>query len=150
MTKYNWHFAAIRRVLAFTVEDQVRGIVSCVSQRIGIFWLVKSVFIDTSVLLRCYYAFVLPILEYCSPVWGVLLNAIFSFVSDRCIRWPVFALIRLSYRCVIDVMLLHCVCCTRLIRTRIIGCSVSFPSASVSFIRSCGCSSSIRVWSIKV
>ena len=25
---------------------------------------------DTSVLLRCYFAFVLPILEYCSPVWG--------------------------------------------------------------------------------
>ena len=28
--------------------------------------------------------------------------------------------------CVIDVVLLHCVCCTRLIRTRIIVCSVSF------------------------
>ena len=30
----------------------------------------KSVFIDNSVLLCSYYAFVLPILEYCSPVWG--------------------------------------------------------------------------------
>ena len=29
----------------------------------------ERVFVDTSVLLRCYYAFVLPILEYCSPVW---------------------------------------------------------------------------------
>ena len=38
--------------------------------RIGILRLVKRVFVVTSVLLRCYYAFVLPILEYCSPLWG--------------------------------------------------------------------------------
>ena len=40
-----------------------------VSQRIGILRLVKHVFVDTSVLLCCYYAFVLPILEY-SALWG--------------------------------------------------------------------------------
>ena len=57
---------------------------------------------------------------------GLLLNVIFSYSSARCIRWPGFALIRLSCHCVIDVMLLHCVCCTRFIRTRIIVCSVSF------------------------
>ena len=27
-------------------------------------------FVDTTVLLRCYHSFALPILEYCSPVWG--------------------------------------------------------------------------------
>ena len=32
--------------------------------------LVKHVFVDTSVLLRCYYSFVLPIFDYCSPVYG--------------------------------------------------------------------------------
>ena len=32
--------------------------------------LVKHIFVGTSVLLRCYFAFILPILEYCSPVWG--------------------------------------------------------------------------------
>ena len=53
-----------------TFEDHVRGIVSRVSQRIGILRLVKRMFVDTSVLLRCYFTFVLPILEYCSPVWG--------------------------------------------------------------------------------
>ena len=90
-----------------TFEDHVRGIVSRVSQRIGILRLVKRVFLDTSVLISCYYAFVLPIIEYCSTVWGLLLNVIFSFSSARCIRWPGFALIRLSCRCVIDVMLLH-------------------------------------------
>ena len=51
-----------------TFEDDVRGIVSRVSQRIGIFRLVNRVFVDTSVLLRCYYACVALSLEYCSPV----------------------------------------------------------------------------------
>ena len=27
-------------------------------------------FVDTSMQLHCYFAFVLPILEYCSPMWG--------------------------------------------------------------------------------
>ena len=53
-----------------TVEDHVRGFVSRVSQIIGILRLVNRVFVDTPVLLRCYYTFVLPILEYCSSVWG--------------------------------------------------------------------------------
>ena len=54
---------------SLTFEDHVRGIVSRVSKIICIFRSVKRVFVDTSVLLRCYYAFVLPILEYCSPMW---------------------------------------------------------------------------------
>ena len=37
-----------------TFEDHVRGIVSRVSERIGILRLVKRIFVDTSVLLRCY------------------------------------------------------------------------------------------------
>ena len=53
-----------------TFENHVRGIVYRVSQRIGILRLVNSIIVDTSVLLRCHFAFVLPVLEYCSPVWG--------------------------------------------------------------------------------
>ena len=53
-----------------TFEDHVCGIVSSVSRIIGILKVVKHIFVDTSVLLRCYFAFVLPILEYCSPVYG--------------------------------------------------------------------------------
>ena len=53
-----------------TFEDHVRGIVSRVSQRIGILRLVKRIFVYTSALLRCYFAFVHLILEYYSPVWG--------------------------------------------------------------------------------
>ena len=41
-----------------------------VSQRIGILRLLKRIFVDTSVLLCCYFAFVLRILANCSPVWG--------------------------------------------------------------------------------
>ena len=81
----------------------------------------------------------------------LLLNVIFSCSSARYIRWPGFALIRLSYCCVIDVMLLHCVCCTRLIRIRINVCSVSFHQLLSEFDSpSCGSSSFIRVWSSKV
>ena len=43
-----------------SIEDHVRGIVSSVDQRIGILRLVKRTFGDTSVLLRCSFAFVLP------------------------------------------------------------------------------------------
>ena len=71
-----------------TFEDHMRGIVSCDSQRNGILRFLKSVFVDTSVLLRCYDAFIVPILNYCSPVWGQLLNVIFSLLSVWCILWP--------------------------------------------------------------
>ena len=89
------------------------------------------------------------ILEYCSPVFGQLLNVIFSFSSARCIRWWGFVLFRLSCRCVIDVMMLQCVCCTRLI------CSLFVQDASICFCqsstdRSCGCRLSIRGSSIRV
>ena len=56
---------------------------------------------------------------------GELLNVSLSSSSVRCIRWPGFALIRLSCHCVIDVVLMDCVCCTWLIWTRIIVCPVS-------------------------
>ena len=69
-----------------TFEDHVRGIVSRVFQLNGILILVMRVSVDTSVLLRCYYAFVLPILEYCSQVWGSA-TFTFSFLTSRCVRW---------------------------------------------------------------
>ena len=49
-------------------KNHVRGIVFRFSQRFGVLRLVKRVFVDTSVLLRCNYAFVLKIHEYCSLV----------------------------------------------------------------------------------
>ena len=64
-----------------TFEDHVRGIASHISQRIGILRLVKHVIMDTYVLLRCYYAFVHPILMYYSPVWGSAVNYYNSFLT---------------------------------------------------------------------
>ena len=53
----------------FTFKDHGRRFVFRISQRIGILWLVKRVSVDISVQLRRYFAFVLPFIEYCSPVW---------------------------------------------------------------------------------
>ena len=55
-----------------TFEDHVRDIVSRVSQRIGILRLVKRVFVDTSVYLRCYYSLI------CCPNPGVLFSCVGS------------------------------------------------------------------------
>ena len=89
---------------------------------------------DTSVLLRCFFAFVLPILEYCSPGLGLqLLNVTFSFFSARWIRWAGFVLIRDSCHWVIDVVLQGWVCCTSLIRTQITVCSASFHLLLLEF-----------------
>ena len=73
--------------------------------------------------LCCFFDIMHLFSEYLSIILqcgGPLLNIIFSFSSPRCMRWPDFALIRVSYHCVIDVMLLDCVCGARLIRTRIV------------------------------
>ena len=117
-----------------TFKDLVRDILSRVSQRIGIMMLVKCInFVDTSVLLRCYFVFVLRILEIVLRCGSQLLNVIFSLLSARCIRWPGFALIRVSRRCVIDVVLLRLICCTRLLGTLITVCSASFHLLLLKF-----------------
>ena len=97
----------------------MRGIVPRVSQRIGIFRMVKRVIVDTSALLCLYYAFVLPILEYCSSVWGSAAKCHLQLLDRQA-----YSVVRLcpdqTFCRFIDVMLLHCVCCTMLIRTLII------------------------------
>ena len=89
-----------------TFEDHLCSMVFRVSRRIGILRLVNHVFVDTSVLLRCYYAFFSQSLRIVLGHEGQLLNVTYSFYSTRCIRWRGFALIIVSYYCAIDVMLL--------------------------------------------
>ena len=71
-----------------TFNDHARCIVSRVSQRIGILRLVKRVFVDTSVLLRCYTMHLssqlLSIVLRCG---SQLLNVTLSLSS---FRWPGF------------------------------------------------------------
>ena len=62
-----------------------------------------------------------------------MLNVTFSFLIARCIRWPGFVPIRISCRCVIDVVWLGLAWCIRLIRTLITVCSASFHRLLLEF-----------------
>ena len=122
----NLDILGVKFVSKLTFEDHVRDIVTRVSQRILVLRLVKRALwtpLCFFVATMHFFSQSLGIVLRCG---GLLLNVIFSFSCVRCIRWPGFSLNRVSCRYVIDVMLLHCVCCTRLIRTRIIVCSVIF------------------------
>ena len=111
-------------------EDHVRGIVSRVSQII-VFWGLWNVYLWTPL---CYFVAILHLFSQSLSIvlqcGDQLLNVTISFSSARCIQWPGVALIRISYRCVIDVMLLSCVCYTMLIQTRNYCIFSEFPSAS--------------------
>ena len=50
-------------------EKQVRAIAASASMRVGILRKTMSVFRDVTVVAKCFWAFILPVLEYCSPVW---------------------------------------------------------------------------------
>ena len=51
-------------------ESHVRDLVSTASQRLGLLRKSFKVFEDNSVSASCLRAFVLPLLEYCAPVWS--------------------------------------------------------------------------------
>ena len=53
--------------LAF--ERQVRAIAFSTSRKVGIFGKTISVFRDVAVVAKCFWEFILPVLEYCFPVW---------------------------------------------------------------------------------
>ena len=115
-------------------QDEKIIIVEFICDGLGILQSIASqeskVMTSTRIVLYCCIYVYVVLLYYCCCIvlrcGGLLLNVIFIFSSARCIRWPLFALIRFSSRCIIDVMQLHSVCCSRLIRTLIIVCSVSF------------------------
>ena len=52
-----------------TFEKQVRAIAASASRRVGILRKTMSVFRDVAVVVKCFWAVILPVLEYCSPVW---------------------------------------------------------------------------------
>ena len=54
----------------FTFERHIRSISSLVAQEIGLLRNPFRIFGDHDVLLRCFSSFILPCLEYCSPVWS--------------------------------------------------------------------------------
>ena len=52
-----------------TFHKHLRSVSSAAAQRLGIMRKSWQVFHDRSLLLRSFYSFVLPVLEYCSSVW---------------------------------------------------------------------------------
>ena len=106
----------------FTFEEHVHGIVSRVSHKIGIYEVGATCLCG----LRCYYAFVLPILEYCSLLWGSAVACHLQLLELQMYSVARLILITVSCRCVIDFMLLYCVCCIRIILTRITVCSLCY------------------------
>ena len=51
-----------------TFEKQVRAIAATASMRVGILRKTMSVFRDVAVVAKCFWAFILPVLEYCSLI----------------------------------------------------------------------------------
>ena len=70
------------------------------SHRELIFWGWSNVYLWT---LLCYFVAILHLFSQSLSIVlrcvGQLLNVAFSFLSARCIRWPGFVLIRVSFRC---------------------------------------------------
>ena len=52
-----------------TFEAQLRSLAVSASKKLGILRKAVSVFRDTSLVERCFWSFLLPVMEYCSPVW---------------------------------------------------------------------------------
>ena len=52
-----------------TFKKQVRAIAASASMRVGILRKTMSVFRDVAIVANCFWAFILPVLEYCFPVW---------------------------------------------------------------------------------
>ena len=83
-------FCQDRLLHAYTTPTIFNCVVSRVSQRICILRLVKSVFVDTSVLLRCCYELLSQSSSIVLRCRGQLLTFTFSFLIARCVRWPGF------------------------------------------------------------
>ena len=62
----------------FTFERHIHSISSSVAQKVGLLRKSFRIFGNHDVLLKCYNSFILPCLEYCSPVW--------SFAADSHIK----------------------------------------------------------------
>ena len=103
-----------------TFEKQVRAIAASASMRVGILRKTMSVFRDVTVVAKCFWAFILPVLEYCSPVWMSaatshlsLLDRVVSQVgrlsggSVSCYHWHRRKLVSLSVFFKIDSLVDH-------------------------------------------
>ena len=68
-----------------TFQKQVRAIAATASMKVGILRKTMSVFRDVAIVAKCFWAFILPVLEYCSPVWMSPATSHLSLL-DRVVR----------------------------------------------------------------
>ena len=68
-----------------TFEKHLRSVFSAAAQRLGIMRKSWQVFHDRSPLLKSFWSFVLPVLEYCSAVWCSAADSLLKQL-DRVIR----------------------------------------------------------------
>lgn len=68
-----------------TFESQIRAIVASTSSRLGILRKVSSLYSDSEVVTRSFWSYILPLLEYCSPVWSSAAACHLSLL-DRIVR----------------------------------------------------------------
>ena len=55
-------------------EDHITLIASTITKQIGLIRKSLKVFNNQSIAIKCFYSFILPIFEYCSPVWSSSAN----------------------------------------------------------------------------
>ena len=68
-----------------TFEKHLRSVSSAAAQRLGIMRKSWQVFHDLSLILRSFWTFVLPVLEYCSAVWWSAADSHLKLL-DRVVR----------------------------------------------------------------
>ena len=79
----------------FTSERHICSISSSVAQKIGLLRKFLRIFGDHDVLLKCFNSFILPYLEYCSPVWSSAADSHLKLL-DRNLRACKFLIPNLS------------------------------------------------------
>ena len=75
----------------FTFEKHIRSISSSVAQKIGLLRKSYRIFGDHDVLLRCFNSFILPCLEYCSPVWTSATDSHLKLLDKNLRAWNFFS-----------------------------------------------------------
>ena len=91
-----------------TFDSHLRSVAASASLRISILRKSRSVFRDRSIVFCCFWSFILPVLENCSPVWmfaAVFLCLIRSFRVHLVLVVVLFAVI-----CGTETELPLCVC----------------------------------------
>ena len=86
----------------FTFEQHLRSISSSIAQKVGLLRKSYKIFGDQMVLLKCFNSFILPCLEYCSPVWSSAADSHLKLLDKnlRCCKFLIPDLnISLPHRC---------------------------------------------------